>query len=135
MCIRDRDQGTVAETFQYSGTKIITPDKVYDPADEADAEYFEFGLFMSRREYKAINRRLQRGRMASLSEGKYIAGTAPYGLSLIHIFPAAVLDFAVLNFHGRPHNKLLNRLRPPLGEHKLLQRLLVKGGVSVSDGI
>ena len=74
-----RDQGVVAETFQYSGTKIVTPEKTYDPADEADEEYFEFGLFMSRREYKAINRRLQRGRMASLSEGKYIAGAPPYG--------------------------------------------------------
>lgn len=74
-----RDQGMVAETFQYSGARIITPAKIYDPADEADQEYFEFGLFMSRREYKAINRRLQRGREASLKEGKYIAGTAPYG--------------------------------------------------------
>lgn len=80
-----RDQGTVAETFQYSGTKIITPEKVYDPADEADEEYFEFGLFMSRREYKTINRRLQRGRMASLHEGKYIAGTAPYGYRRVRI--------------------------------------------------
>lgn len=80
-----RDQGTVAETFQYSGTKIITPDKTYDPADEADEEYFEFGLFMSRREYKAINRRLQRGRMASLNEGKFIAGSAPYGYKRVRI--------------------------------------------------
>lgn len=80
-----QDQGVVAETFHYSATKIITPDKVYDPADEADEEYFEFGLFMSRREYKAINRRLQRGRMASLSEGKYIAGTAPYGYRRVRI--------------------------------------------------
>ncbi len=74
-----RDQGVVAETFQYSGTKIITPSKVFDPMDEADQEYFEFGLFMSRREYKTINRRLQRGRAASMREGKYIAGAAPYG--------------------------------------------------------
>lgn len=74
-----RDQGVVAETFQYSGTKIITPLKTYDPTDESDQEYFEFGLFMSRREYKTINRRLQRGRSTSLSEGKFIAGTAPYG--------------------------------------------------------
>ena len=74
-----RDQGVVAETFQYSGTKIVTPLKTYDPNDESDQEYFEFGLFMSRREYKTINRRLQRGRVASLNEGKYIAGTAPYG--------------------------------------------------------
>jgi len=80
-----RDQGVVAETFQYSGTKIVTPEKIYDPADEADEEYFEFGLFMSRREYKAINRRLQRGRQASLEEGKYIAGTPPYGYRKVKI--------------------------------------------------
>lgn len=73
------DQGMVADTFQYSHTKIVTPSKDYDPDNEFDEEYFEFGLFMSRREYKAINRRLQRGRLASLSEGKYIAGRAAYG--------------------------------------------------------
>lgn len=80
-----RDQGIVAETFQYSNTKIITPLKTYDPSDESDQEYFEFGLFMSRREYKTINRRLQRGRMASLQEGKYIAGSAPYGYERVKI--------------------------------------------------
>lgn len=80
-----RDQGIVAETFQYSGTKIITPDRVYNPADESDEEYFEFGLFMSRREYKTINRRQQRGRLASLNEGKYIAGTAPFGYERVKI--------------------------------------------------
>ena len=80
-----RDQGIVAETFEYSGTRIITPDRVYDPANEADGEYFEFGLFMSRREYKSINRRQQRGRMASLSEGKYIAGSAPCGYERVKL--------------------------------------------------
>ena len=80
-----RDQGTVAETFQYTNTKIITPDKVYNPSDESDEEYFEFGLFLSRREYKAINRRLQRGRLASLQEGKYIGGTAPYGYEKVKL--------------------------------------------------
>lgn len=43
------DQGVMAQAFKYSGTKIITPLKVYDPANEFDEEYFEFGLFMSRR--------------------------------------------------------------------------------------
>lgn len=46
------DQGLVAQAFKYSGTKIITPIKTYDPSSEFDEEYFEFGLFMSRREYK-----------------------------------------------------------------------------------
>ncbi len=73
------DQGIVARTFQLTGTKIITPAKTYDPDNEFDEEYFEFGLFMSRREYKTINRRLQRGRLNSLKEGKYPHSVPPFG--------------------------------------------------------
>ncbi len=73
------DQGVVARTFKLSGTRIITPQKTFDPFNEFDEEYFEFGLFMSRREYKMINRRLQRGRIASVIEGKYVANVAPLG--------------------------------------------------------
>ena len=74
-----KDQGTVAEAFKFSGAKIITPMKTYDPNNEFDEEYFEFNLFMSRREYKTINRRIQTGRTAAFNDGWYIAGTAPYG--------------------------------------------------------
>ena len=73
------DQGIVAKTFQYSATKIVTPMKTFDPCDEFDEEYFEYSLFMSRREYKIINRRMQRGRVASIQEGKYVANQPPYG--------------------------------------------------------
>jgi len=73
------DQGLVAQAFRYSDTCIITPFKTYDPQNEFDEEYFEFGLFMSRREYKTINRRMQQGRKASASEGKFIGNKAPYG--------------------------------------------------------
>lgn len=79
------DQGVMAQAFKYSGTKIITPLKVYDPANEFDEEYFEFGLFMSRREYKTIKRRLVRGRNASAKEGKWVSGLAPYGYERVRI--------------------------------------------------
>ncbi|MFQ8600312.1 MAG: recombinase family protein [Oscillospiraceae bacterium] len=73
------DQGIVAQAFRCTNTRILTPAKIYDPANESDEEYFEFGLFMSRREYKTINRRLQRGRTASASEGRYPGSLPPYG--------------------------------------------------------
>jgi len=79
------DQGYISQVFQYSGTKIITPSKTYDPSNEFDEEYFEFGLFMSRREYKTINRRLIRGRDSSASEGKWISSMAPYGYKRMKI--------------------------------------------------
>lgn len=80
-----KDQGIVADAFKYSNTKIITPSKTYDPENEFDEEYFEFGLFMSRREYKTINRRLQRGRIASVKEGNFVGGTAPFGYKKIKL--------------------------------------------------
>ncbi|GBF73095.1 recombinase [Paenibacillus sp. 598K] len=73
------DQGVVARAFALEGTLIVTPLKTYDPNNEYDQEYFEFGLFMSRREYKTINRRLQSGRIASVKEGNYIGNLPPYG--------------------------------------------------------
>ena len=79
------DQGVIARAFKLNGTKIITPVKTYDPENEYDEEYFEFGLFMSRREYKTINRRIQRGRVQSAKDGKFIGGTAPYGYEKVRL--------------------------------------------------
>lgn len=79
------DQGLVAQAFKYSNTKIITPNKVYNPNNEFDEEYFEFGLFMSRREYKTTRRRMEGGRIASINEGKWVANRAPYGYERVKI--------------------------------------------------
>ncbi len=77
------DQVEIAETFKRSGTKIYTLNKVYDLSNgnEFDEEFFEFGLFMSRREYKVIKRRLLRGRLQAQKEGYFIGSTLPYGFS------------------------------------------------------
>lgn len=79
------DQGIVARAFSRHNTKIITPIKTYDPSNEFDEEYFEFGLFMSRREYKTITRRIQRGRVQSAKEGRFLSSVAPYGYDKVKI--------------------------------------------------
>lgn len=78
-----REQGEVAEAFQMSNTQIITPAKIYNPNNEFDQEYFEFGLFMSRREYKTIRRRLEAGKLQSVREGNYIVSVPPYGFDIV----------------------------------------------------
>lgn len=79
------DQGLVAQAFKYSSTRIITPSKIYDPNNEMDEEYFEFSLFMARREYKAIKRRMQAGRAASVREGHYVGGKRPFGYEVVKV--------------------------------------------------
>lgn len=44
-----------------------------------------FGLFMSRREYKTIKRRLQNGRAASAKEGKFVGNKPPYGYQRVKL--------------------------------------------------
>ena len=78
-----KDQGIVAEAFKFSECLIITPDKIYNPNDETDEEYFEFGLFMSRREYKAIKRRMQAGLKLSCLEGNYLGSKPPFGYDIV----------------------------------------------------
>lgn len=74
------DQLEILETFKASATKIYTLSKVYDLTNEdIDEEYFEFALFMSRREYKIIKRRMQRGRRQALKDGYFIASITPFG--------------------------------------------------------
>lgn len=85
------DQGdakTVLDMLKYannnSGILVITPTKTYDVAHNTDdEEYMEFELFMSRREYKMINRRMQRGRDQAVVEGQYMGSYRPYGYNIV----------------------------------------------------
>lgn len=81
---RMKDQGIILDAFKDSGTLIVTPDKVYDLSDEMDDELAEFKTFMSRREYKIINKRLRRGLQRSIQDGCYVAN-APYGYKKVTI--------------------------------------------------
>jgi DNA invertase Pin-like site-specific DNA recombinase len=74
-----QEQGLILETFKATSTKIVTPRKTYDLSNDFDEEYSEFEAFMSRKELKVINRRLQRGRIQSVEEGNYTGTIPPFG--------------------------------------------------------
>ncbi len=127
------DQGLVAQAFQISKTKIITPNKTFDPKNEFDEEFFEFNLFMSRREYKTINRRIQRGRIASAKEGKFLGSTAPYGYRKVKIVGDKGYTLAVIPEQAEIINKIfewytVGELQPDntylkLGAQRIARRL------------
>ena len=75
------DQVEILDTFKDAKSKIYTLQKVYDFStdNDIDEDYFEFGLFMSRREYKIIKRRLMRGKKQAQKEGFFTGPYAPYG--------------------------------------------------------
>lgn len=79
------DQGRIIRTFCLSDTLIVTPNRVYDMSDDDDEDYADFGLFMARKEYKAIRRRMLRGRIASAQEGHFIGSTPPFGYDKVRL--------------------------------------------------
>lgn len=67
-----------------SGVLVLTPTKTYDVAHNSDdEEYMEFELFMSRREYKMIKKRMDRGRKQAVVEGNYMGSHRPYGYNIV----------------------------------------------------
>jgi site-specific DNA recombinase len=76
------DQGIIESTFKKSKTLIITPSNVYDMNDESGEFNVEVKTFLSRMEFKQINKRLQGGRIDSVEEGWYIGTRPPYGYTI-----------------------------------------------------
>ena len=73
------DPGALSQAFKCSGTKIITPAKTYDPANEFDEEYFRVRTVHVPPRYKTIQAP-HGGRTHCLGqEGKYMGKTDPYG--------------------------------------------------------
>ena len=78
------DAQTILDCLRYAnqnaGVLVITPTKVYDVVhSQEDEEFMEFELFMSRREYKMIQKRLERGKKQSIVDGWYMGSHRPYG--------------------------------------------------------
>lgn len=91
-----RDAQTILDCLKYAnrnnGVLVITPTKVYDIAhNHDDEEYMEFELFMSRREYKMIKRRMDRGREQAVVEGNYMGSYRPYGYNILKTKTARTL--------------------------------------------
>ncbi len=79
------DQGIITQAFKFSGTKIITPGRIYDLDDESDETFSEFGLFMARQEYKSIRRRMRNGVLAAAKEGKWPFNRTPFGFCRVKL--------------------------------------------------
>lgn len=84
------DAQKIMDCLKYSnmnnGVLVVTPTKTYDIAHNSDdEEYMEFELFMSRREYKMINKRMNRGKMQCIVEGEYMSSYRPYGWEVIKV--------------------------------------------------
>ena len=73
------DAGRLIKLLSYTNPLVITPQKTYDLRDEYDRDGFERELKRGN-EYLEYYKKIQnRGRLASVAAGNYIASIPPYG--------------------------------------------------------
>lgn len=74
-----RDCGTVIRAFQYTGTLVATPQKIYDLTDKFDRKFLEMELMRGNDYLEYVKEIMLRGRLASVSEGNFIGSSPPFG--------------------------------------------------------
>lgn len=79
------DVGELSKLFQYTGCKIITPQRTYNVADEYDRKFFEMEIMHGNDYLEYIKKIMARGRKQSAMDGNYIGSLEPYGYSRVFV--------------------------------------------------
>lgn len=79
------DCGNIIRAFKYTDTKILTPMKSYDLQDRFDEKFFKDELMRGAEYLEYFKEISNRGRLASVADGWYIASVAPYGYDKIKV--------------------------------------------------
>lgn len=74
-----KDCGELIETLEHSNTKVLTPPKIYDLLDKFDKKIFRDELLRGNEYLEYTKEILARGRHLSVSQGKFVGSTPPYG--------------------------------------------------------
>lgn len=71
--------GKLSKLFRYTGTYIVTPQRVFDLRDDYDREAFEREMMRGNEYLEYSKKILKRGKEASLRQGYYVNAVTPYG--------------------------------------------------------
>lgn len=79
------DAGRLMKILRFTGTLVITPERVYDLRNEFDRDYFERELKRGNEFLEYSKRIMGRGRIESVKAGNFIGSIPPYGYDKIWV--------------------------------------------------
>ena len=71
--------GRITKIFRYTGTKVITPQRIYDLRNDDDRDSFERELKRGNEYLEYQKKIMNRGILLSVSQGNFLATRPPYG--------------------------------------------------------
>lgn len=127
------DCGRVVNVFKYTKTQVITLQMIYDLNNKMHRKFFEQELMRGNDYLEYTKEILQRGRIASVQKGCYIAPNAPYGYNKVTIDGNPTLEqnenadivrlvYELYNENHYSYGKIAKHLdemgiKPPRGTH------------------
>lgn len=79
------DCGTLINTFLYTNTLVGTPVMTYDLSNKMERRFFQDELMRGRDYLDYVKEVLNRGKVAAVKKGNYIASKAPFGYDKVSI--------------------------------------------------
>lgn len=76
------DMGQIFDIIEQKRIYIVTPYKIYDIQNSADARQIRFELFFAREEFETIRERMLSSKLNLAHEGRWVIGATPFGYDL-----------------------------------------------------
>lgn len=111
-----RDFGEIIETCQYSDTKIITPDKIYDTNNSDDLMLLGLKSTFSGKELAVIKERFINGKKSGAKQGNWTNGKPPFPyeykkeITINAQGKEVVQSYVIVNEEHRPTYNLMKEL-------------------------
>lgn len=86
------DMGRIFDLIDRKQIFIITPYKIYDIRNPADARQIRFELFFAREEFENIRERMLSSKLSIAFEGRWVVGAPPFGYTLNHATAKLEID-------------------------------------------
>jgi len=91
------DMGRIFDLIDRKRIFIITPYKIYDIRNPADARQIRFELFFAREEFENIRERMLSSKLSIAFEGRWVVGATPFGYKLNHSTTRLEIDEEAAN--------------------------------------
>lgn len=124
------DQARWRQTFEGTGTLVITPTHVYNLAEEQTSLLADIEGVFARHEYRMITKRLRQGKVLGARQGKWTNGPAP----MPYVYDAANKELRVDEAKLPVYNKVKDLVLQDIPLYKIAWQLNEEGIPSPKGG-
>ena len=131
------DCGNLINILEITNTLVLTPQKVYNLKDKYDKRFFKDELLRGNDYLETVKELLYNGRHWSVSQGKFVANTAPFGYDKVSCKEMKVADEKGYTLKPNENSEyvkmIFNWYLEGLGVYKIAVKLIDMDAPKIKD--